>query len=211
MVDVRLQVQPIQDNIKPGCLQVFGQWEKTGFWLVGKGYQTLEWVSCGSVWLQLKLSWQGVQVLRFRLNGSGRQMILRATGGSAFDSINHCGVGSTLSEKLSKVPLISSSKMSTPQCSFNLCTPQNITRPCVNSHWRSLFVAWDRWSGRDVVWKSRLVQNKMCSICQTDKSFFLQRFVLHHNANLEGSMHPVSVTASYKLTVMTKQHRDSHQ
>lgn len=108
---------------------------------------TCLWVSCGAGWWHFKPSWQGVRVPAFRLNGATRQMILTATYPSAFDSIKRCEVASTLSEELSKVPLISSSRMSTQQCSFNLYTPLNIAGPYVNCHWECLLVAWDRCSG----------------------------------------------------------------
>lgn len=94
-------------------------------------------VSCGAGWWRFKPSWQGVRGPAFGLNGATRQMILTATHPSASDSIKRREVASTLSEKLSKVPLIPSSRMSTLQRSFHLYTPQNIAGPYVNCHFVS--------------------------------------------------------------------------
>lgn len=96
-------------------------------------------------------------------------MILTATHPSAFDSIKRREVASTLSEELSKVPLISSSRMSTQRCSFNLYTPLNIAGPYINCHWECLLVAWHRCSG---IHLQRGLETKvMCAICVWQKHF----------------------------------------
>lgn len=74
-------------------------------------------------WWSFRLCWQ--EAPTFSLNRLTRQMILRATRASAFDSI--MGSAYTLSEKLPKVPLISSSGTSTGWYSFILYAPQTIT------------------------------------------------------------------------------------
>lgn len=135
-------------------------------WLLGL---TCLWVSCGAGWWHFKPSWQGVRVPTFRLNGATRQMILTATHPSAFDSIKRCEVASTLSEELSKVPLISSSRMSTRRCSFNLYTPLNIAGPYVNCHWECLLVAWHRCSGIHL--QRGLETEVMWAICVWQKHF----------------------------------------
>lgn len=135
-------------------------------WLLGL---TCLWVSCGAGRWHFKPSWQGVRVPTFRLNGATRQMILTATHPSAFDSIKRCEVASTLSEELSKVPLISSSRMSTRRCSFNLYTPLNIAAPYVNCHWECLLVAWHRCSGIHL--QRGLETEVMRAICVWQKHF----------------------------------------
>lgn len=126
-------------------------------------------VSCGAGWWRFKPSWHGVRGPAFGLNGATRQMILTATYPSASDSIKRREVASTLSEKLSKVPLIPSSRMSTQQCSFHLYTPQNTAGPYVNCHFVSsleqvLGPSPTVRLGGD--WRS--LQNNMSNICLTE-------------------------------------------